>query len=358
MQKGTRDLVHSAAKKGFIESDIKDAAVKLTEVGFKFLDRRGSAKRSKTDFFIDDILNHLYDLEDRGHMPTITVDSVSLAKMPSGPMAAGDNVEVSTRLGNLEKQLADMNVAIAAIAAGGGQVKPRAGAGQPVITIGEEATHAGVVVGHGAGEALTFAAAAAGGRGRPAQRPQGAGVPTLPTQNRFNLLGASSSGEGRPRSASQKRKMSDGSAQEVDEYERQKQRGFKGGEKEKSSGNRTKRQNLVGTGGAANVNTAGRVAPYEMYVGRTHPDTTEEDIRGLVQDYTKDTDRPDGVSVIDVDLLKEMKDQNDRIVSKCWRVTVAFTDKDKMMEASSWPAGWTYRQYFLPRQAIPLYKRQ
>ena len=27
MQKGTRDLVHSAAKKGFIESDIKEAAV-------------------------------------------------------------------------------------------------------------------------------------------------------------------------------------------------------------------------------------------------------------------------------------------------------------------------------------------
>ena len=45
--------------------------------------------------------------------------------MPSGPMGAGDSVEVSTRLGNLEKQqLVDMNVAIAAIAGGGGQPGP------------------------------------------------------------------------------------------------------------------------------------------------------------------------------------------------------------------------------------------
>ena len=30
MQKGTRDLVHSAAKKGFIENDIKDAGVNVS----------------------------------------------------------------------------------------------------------------------------------------------------------------------------------------------------------------------------------------------------------------------------------------------------------------------------------------
>ena len=108
----------------------------------------------------------------------------------------------------------------------------------------------------------------------------------------------------------------------------------------------------------ANVNNALRAAPYEMYVGRTHPDTTEEDIRGLVQEYTKSVDQSEGVSVIDVDLLKEMKDQKERIVSKCWRVTFPFADKEKMMEGSSWPVGWTYRQYFPPRQVIPLYKRQ
>ena len=38
-------------------------------------------------------------------MAIITEDSVSILKMPSALMATWDNVEVSTRLGNLENQL-------------------------------------------------------------------------------------------------------------------------------------------------------------------------------------------------------------------------------------------------------------
>ena len=95
-----------------------------------------------------------------------------------------------------------------------------------------------------------------------------------------------------------------------------------------------------------------------MYVGRTHPETTEEDIRSLVIDYTKSEDKPDGVIVSDVDILAEMKDQRERVVSKCWCISFPFADKELMMQASSWPAGWTYRQYFPSRKAAPLHKSE
>ena len=351
MQKGTRELVHSAAKKGFLENDIKEAAVMLTQVGLKFHDRRGSAKRSKVDLFLDDILNHLYELEDRAHLPVITVDSASLAKMPQGPMAAGDTVEVSTRLGNLEKQLSDMNVAIAAIAAGGGA---RGGvASAPVINVEKERTYASAAGGSGAS-----AHPPPSQRQNQATAQVGAG-PSNPTANRFSVLGVPDQ-DFRPRSASQKRKLSDGSAMEVEDFHKQKQRGFKG-EKEKNSGAAPRRATNVGTGKSDNVNNAGKVAPFEMYVGRTHPETTEEDIRAVLNDYTKSDQKENGVEIIDVDLLAEMKDTKERVISKCWRVTFPFADKEIMMAGSSWPAGWTYRQYFPPRkpkQAIQLYKKQ
>ena len=95
-----------------------------------------------------------------------------------------------------------------------------------------------------------------------------------------------------------------------------------------------------------------------MYIGRTHPDTSEEDIRGLVKENTM-TDSSDGVELIDVEVVAELKDQHGKISSKGWRVSVKYPDKEIMMKESSWPAGWTFRQYFPPKkqkQSVGLYK--
>ena len=119
--------------------------------------------------------------------------------------------------------------------------------------------------------------------GRPVQGREGQGVPARKGKCRTDLLRKSMSFKNKSR---------------------------KDSKEEKNSGNKVKRQNLVGTGGSATVSTAGRAAPYEMYVGRTHPDTTEEDILGLVQEYTKSADQYEEVSMIDVDLLKEIVRQD------------------------------------------------
>ena len=95
-----------------------------------------------------------------------------------------------------------------------------------------------------------------------------------------------------------------------------------------------------------------------MYVSRTHPDTSEEDIRGLVKENTV-TDSTDGVELVDVEVIAELKDQHGKVVSKGWRVTFPYPDKEIMLKDSAWPVGWNFRQYFPPKkqkQAVELYK--
>ena len=101
MNKGTRPIVHANIKRGFSVEIIRAATVKLTEVGHVFVERRGSNIRPKVDMFIDNILNTLYNLEEKGHMPKIIVNSVDLCGMPLYAVAEGDTVEVSTRLGSI-----------------------------------------------------------------------------------------------------------------------------------------------------------------------------------------------------------------------------------------------------------------
>ena len=96
MQKGTRDVVHNTAKKGFLLEEIRAAAEHLlTEVGQHFTNRRGSANRTKTDLLLDDILGCLYTLDDKGHLPKITVNSMDLVRMPVVTACDGDSIGVS-----------------------------------------------------------------------------------------------------------------------------------------------------------------------------------------------------------------------------------------------------------------------
>ena len=62
-----------------------------------------------------------------------------------------------------------------------------------------------------------------------------------------------------------------------------------------------------------------------------------------------------------MELLKELKDENERVISKCWKVSFPDSDKDVMMKEESWPAGWTFRRFFPSRQQrqsreVPLYR--
>ena len=176
----------------------------------------------------------------------------------------------------------------------------------------------------------------------------------MTTQNSFGLLSATDGNDhnGRSRSSSKKRKSSDGSPIDVEPAKNPKKKPNRPPPK-------------CGTGGAREGGPVGKVADFQMYVGRTHPDTTEHHIKELVKEYTKghsntNTEENEGVEVKAVEILKEMKNDNGDVASKCWKVTFAHTDKETMMNDSSWPAGWTYRLFFPSRQPkqnkVPLYR--
>ena len=121
------------------------------------------------------------------------------------------------------------------------------------------------------------------------------------TQNKFSLLSSDDSSDSRSRSSSKKRKSEDGSPVDADV----KNSAAVPGRVKKP----TRPAPKCGTGGAGGGGgLVGRVADFLMYVGRTHPDTTETDIRALVKEYTTTQERPDGVKLTSVVVLKEMKD--------------------------------------------------
>ena len=111
-----------------------------------------------------------------------------------------------------------------------------------------------------------------------------------------------------------------------------------------------------GTGGSGRAGAGKLVSSFEMFVGRTHPETTESDIRELVVENTL-SDTSEGVKLENVECISELKDDDGKILTKGWKVSMNFSDKDRMMQESSWPAGWSFRQYFPPkRKPVELYK--
>ena len=139
------------------------------------------------------------------------------------------------------------------------------------------------------------------------------------------------------RSTSKKRKQDDGSALEVGTDQN--------GAKQLKPKPKNRSPPQCGTGASG-----GKLAAnYEMYVSRTHPDTSEDDIRGLVKENTA-TDSSGGVELVDVEVIAELKDQRGKVISKGWRVTFPYPDKETMEKKSAWPPGWNFRQYFPPRK--------
>ena len=357
MQKGTREVIHSSVKKGFPVEEIRAASQKLSEVGLQFKDRRGGGVRSKVDLFIDDILTHLYTLDDSNHLPKIIVNSKDLTRMPLVAMAQGDTVEISTRLHSMEKEFSELKMIVTKMAACGGVPTPP----RTQVT-GMEETIVGAVIGGGQGHPANSPndrpwSQVAGGKGHQGKsssrqgqnglkssqgrNQDGGGGPSLPLYNSFHALGGT-----RSRSDSVSSNVSITAAQKRSGAPLEEPKSKKSGAPVAPKNKKPSRPPAkCGTGGTIGSDTRAKVADFEMYVGRTHPDTSEDDIIGLVAELTS-CENVDGVVLSTVDVINEVKDKQNRIISKSWRVTFPFSENDRMLQDSAWPAGWTYRQYF------------
>ena len=110
--------------------------------------------------------------------------------------------------------------------------------------------------------------------------------------------------------------------------------------------------------GTAKVNVAGAEArPYDVVIGNTHPGSTEEIIKEVLVEIAKnmpsEKELEDPLSILEVECLTKPRTDGSRIWSKTWRVQVPNKFREYMQLPEAYPAGWTTRRYFPPRQQRP-----
>ena len=110
--------------------------------------------------------------------------------------------------------------------------------------------------------------------------------------------------------------------------------------------------------GTAQINVEGaEAAPFDIVVGNTHPDSTEEIIRDVLTRVSEALEGEDKLHeklhIIEVECLTKPREDGSRIWSKSWRIQVPNKFHAHMMKPQAVPTGWTSRKYFPPRLSRP-----
>ena len=102
---------------------------------------------------------------------------------------------------------------------------------------------------------------------------------------------------------------------------------------------------------------AGQAAPYDVVIGNTHPESTEDIIKNVllkVSEGISEELKPESpLEILEVECLTKPRTDGSRIWTKTWRVQVPNKFRDHMMRPESYPAGWNTRRYFPPRPPRP-----
>ena len=105
------------------------------------------------------------------------------------------------------------------------------------------------------------------------------------------------------------------------------------------------------------TSAAGQAAPYDVVIGNTHPESTEDIIKEVlikVAENMPDELKPQSpLEILEVECLTKPRTDGSRIWTKTWRVQVPNSFRDHMMRPEAFPAGWNTRKYFPPRPPRP-----
>ena len=91
-------------------------------------------------------------------------------------------------------------------------------------------------------------------------------------------------------------------------------------------------------------------APYEVFVGNTHPKATEAIIADVLTRCAQTLpDKPD-LKIIHVKCLTNLeRDPHPR--TKCWRIQVPYSCKQIVENDELYPVGWSHRRFFPARKS-------
>ena len=110
--------------------------------------------------------------------------------------------------------------------------------------------------------------------------------------------------------------------------------------------------------GTAKVNVAGAEArPYDVVIGNTNPGSTVEIIKEVLlevaQEMSGENKPGEPLQILEVECLTKPRADGSRVWTKTWRVQVPNKFREYMLRPEAYPAGWTTRKYFPPRQQRP-----
>ena len=110
----------------------------------------------------------------------------------------------------------------------------------------------------------------------------------------------------------------------------------------------------------------GEAAPYDVFVGNTHPQSTVEIVKEVLKKVSESMPEEmklnEPLEILEVECLTKPRTDGRPIWNKNWRVRVSNRFRTHMLRPESYPAGWSSRRYFPARAArtpvAPLYPDQ
>ena len=126
-----------------------------------------------------------------------------------------------------------------------------------------------------------------------------------------------------------------------------------------AKGRRRKQPRKVqyGTGNSTMGGEGGEAAPYEVWIGNTHPESSEEIIREVLVELGRrskgDTSLAEDLQVQECECLTKARTDGSKPYTKQWRVKVPNRFREHMKKPEAYQVGWSSRRYFPARAKVP-----
>ena len=103
--------------------------------------------------------------------------------------------------------------------------------------------------------------------------------------------------------------------------------------------------------GKAKVEIAGReAAPYEVFIGNTHPESTEDKISVVLVKYSEQFSGEEKLEtplqILKVTCLSKPNPSGEPLRTKWWKIKVANKFREQMLKDEAYPYGWSHRMFF------------
>ena len=293
-------------------------------------------KHNHGEKYFDDIAKVCATLISDAKMPKIVVASLDVFRIPRPESVDLDNVVVGARMDVMEKKMEGMDKNVTELLRNFKSMIENQMTQKSAAPLAPTVTVAHVDAGAGTSQAYAQAAAAGAARENHGVNRQRQFRPRLGSKRSFEEMNANQNDN--------TANVSDTAGQQSDQAD---------------WNDAPKRKPRKVSYGKAKV-TSGRsdeaVAPFEIFIANTHPESTSDLIKEILQECSAaDTTRSAALEIIDVKCMtNKVKIPDPRTL--CWKVTVPHREREHMLKDESYPEGWAHRRFFPPRSNVPLLK--